>query len=507
MTRISEILNKLFINLNISAVAPTEILKDSARIQVFDFDAGTPSDTVELTSETEISENESVSEASKNETYSVPSGIPSARLKVKPYTKIHYNSAYDVTGIKDSQNNLFGLIRFFESNSNDHNKPKTISKKHNGKVVTFKSYGVVDPWALDEDPPVNEKQAYDLMLKYLDKVAYQDIVNEFVPPADCSKTVTVYTVKKGDTLANIAAKYADRSVEDLKRANPGLTTNLTIGQKINIPAKGHPTKEEYYASLPQSVREALLDYNYRNGGPIWRSNSKKFKAALDKGLKTNNWNEFLSLLTSSVEKSSEGLSKRGFARVLLATRDLPKTKELKNHVERLYNEALKRAANYPQDIKDFYDVYKNGKITDKNSTLYNKPNSNTSQQKTTEQKDSKQTTQKTSSSQNKNIQTHTVKSGEVLSKIAQKYHTSVDEIMRLNGLKNDKIREGQILKVPSKASSKSNSGYTEYTVKSGDTLSKLAVKYHTTQKAIMDANGLKNEKINIGQKLKIPKSS
>jgi LysM repeat protein len=43
-----------------------------------------------------------------------------------------------------------------------------------------------------------------------------------------------------------------------------------------------------------------------------------------------------------------------------------------------------------------------------------------------------------------------------------------------------------------------------YTVKGGDTLSKIAKKNGTTAKAIRAANGLTSDKINVGQKLKIP---
>ena len=45
-----------------------------------------------------------------------------------------------------------------------------------------------------------------------------------------------------------------------------------------------------------------------------------------------------------------------------------------------------------------------------------------------------------------------------------------------------------------------------YTVKSGDTLSKIAVNYNTSVSAIQKANGMTTTRLNIGQKLKIPQS-
>nr|WP_277631527.1 LysM peptidoglycan-binding domain-containing protein [Atopococcus tabaci] len=47
-----------------------------------------------------------------------------------------------------------------------------------------------------------------------------------------------------------------------------------------------------------------------------------------------------------------------------------------------------------------------------------------------------------------------------------------------------------------------------YTVRSGDTLSEIAEDFGTTAKAIAEANGIKNpDKINVGQRLTIPKGS
>lgn len=47
-------------------------------------------------------------------------------------------------------------------------------------------------------------------------------------------------------------------------------------------------------------------------------------------------------------------------------------------------------------------------------------------------------------------------------------------------------------------------GPTIYTVKSGDTLSKIADRFKTTTKAIKSLNGLTTDRINVNQKLKIP---
>lgn len=47
-------------------------------------------------------------------------------------------------------------------------------------------------------------------------------------------------------------------------------------------------------------------------------------------------------------------------------------------------------------------------------------------------------------------------------------------------------------------------GQTTYSVKSGDSLSKIATQFHTTVAALKSANGLSTDRIKVGDKLKIP---
>ena len=103
--------------------------------------------------------------------------------------------------------------------------------------------------------------------------------------------------------------------------------------------------------------------------------------------------------------------------------------------------------------------------------------------------------------------TYTVKSGDTLSGIAQKYGTTYQEIAKLNGIKNPSyIKVGQKLKIPAKSSgsSKTTTKTITYKVKKGDTLSGIAQKYGTTYQKIAKENGIKNPSyIRVGQKLKI----
>lgn len=101
---------------------------------------------------------------------------------------------------------------------------------------------------------------------------------------------------------------------------------------------------------------------------------------------------------------------------------------------------------------------------------------------------------------------YSVKKGDSLWGIAEKYLGNGDryrEIMVLNGLKNEDIKPGQILKIPQNQ----DSGVVLYRVRRGDTLWDLALKFLGSAEEyhkIMHLNGMTSDTIYPGQILKIP---
>lgn len=120
-------------------------------------------------------------------------------------------------------------------------------------------------------------------------------------------------------------------------------------------------------------------------------------------------------------------------------------------------------------------------------------------------KASKPATSKTkTSSTTKNTNTvYTVKKDDTLSEIAEKYNTSVSYLQKLNNIKNvNRINIGQ--KIIVKKASTATTSASPYTVKSGDTLSKIAVKHNTTVAKLVKLNKIKNpDQIYVGQKIKL----
>jgi len=97
---------------------------------------------------------------------------------------------------------------------------------------------------------------------------------------------------------------------------------------------------------------------------------------------------------------------------------------------------------------------------------------------------------------------YTVKSGDTLYGIANKYNLTVNELKELNNLTSNTLSIGQKLIV----SKKSQDNQTTYKVEKGDTLYGIANKFGVSVDNLKVENNLINNTLSIGQILKIPTS-
>lgn len=202
----------------------------------------------------------------------------------------------------------------------------------------------------------------------------------------------IYTVKKGDSLWKIANKY-NTTVEKLKSANNLKTNTLSVGQKLVIPS----------ISVSPEVSDT---YIVQKGDSLW-SIANKFNMTVS---------------------------------------------ELKN-LNNLTNNLL----SIGQVLK-IKDSYNNGKTT------------------------------------------YTVQKGDSLWVIANKYGITTEELKSYNNLTSNLLSIGQVLKIPQGKTSTENI----YTVKKGDSLWTIANRYNTTVEKIKVLNNLTSNLLSIGQQLKIP---
>ena len=103
---------------------------------------------------------------------------------------------------------------------------------------------------------------------------------------------------------------------------------------------------------------------------------------------------------------------------------------------------------------------------------------------------------------------HRVRRGDSLSVIAVRYNTTVAELMAINNLKSrHRIRAGQVLNLPYRGSVQQaaiSAGTESYTVRSGDTLSRIARRAGVSERELMTLNGLTNgNRIYVGQQLRL----
>ena len=214
-----------------------------------------------------------------------------------------------------------------------------------------------------------------------------------------------YTVAKGDTLYQIAKKY-NTTVAEIKKLNNLSSNNLTPGQILKTPSipKETPSTSNYYT------------YTIKKGDTLYQI-AKKYNTTPEAIKTANN-------LTSNTL-------------TIGATIKIPK-------------------AN-----------------SETSSTL---PPSNA------------------------NSDIYIVKKGDTLYQIAQKYNTTVAELKKNNNLTNNNLTIGQVLNIPAPVKE-----YFIYTVKKGDTLYQIAQKYNTTVAEIKKLNNLTTNNLSLDQNLKIPR--
>ncbi len=100
---------------------------------------------------------------------------------------------------------------------------------------------------------------------------------------------------------------------------------------------------------------------------------------------------------------------------------------------------------------------------------------------------------------------YTVKRGDTLSRIAREYNTRVQELVEENNISNPNlIFPGEIIQIGSKTYDRYDTLHTIYRVRRGDTLSAIALEYNTTVADLADINDIQNVNlIYVGEVLRI----
>ena len=114
---------------------------------------------------------------------------------------------------------------------------------------------------------------------------------------------------------------------------------------------------------------------------------------------------------------------------------------------------------------------------------------------------------------------YTVKSGETISEIADRYGISTNRLLELNGIRDPKgLQAGSRINVPTAgpakaskpasaggSSSPASRGPANYTVKSGETISEIADRYDISTNRLLEHNGIRDPKgLQAGSRITVP---
>lgn len=222
-------------------------------------------------------------------------------------------------------------------------------------------------------------------------------------------TTVLYIVKKGDTLYSISKRY-DISIDEIKRVNNLNSNNLSIGESLLIP-----------------INDTLEEFNYYTvlSGDTLYSISRKFNTTVDSLKKLNNLSS--NLLSVGEQLKIPSSFNNNYSDDLIY---------IVKEGDTLYSISKKYGVSV-DGIKSLNNLNNNNLYVGQKLLINNTFNNNISIGSSCFGE---------GYSEIKYL-THTVKRGDNLYDLSKKYGVSVDSIKKLNGLINNNLSIGQILKI------------------------------------------------------------
>ena len=290
--------------------------------------------------------------------------------------------------------------------------------------------------------------------------------------------------------AAIIGKYRDRyGFTDVKYQEPLQYTHVTIDGNVavDILAKcAHISTNEFLAYNPEIVQSALPPTPSKLTIKVPANTQESFKAALASVPPE----ERLTYVRHVIKKGETlGSIAKKYG---VSVSSIQKVNKISNP-NRI---SLGQVIMIPST-----EVPTNTSLVSTNNKSASSSSKSTSGTKSSTSKSTSTKASSSKSTSTKKTTYHTVKSGENLSSIAEKYGVSTSDIKRWNNISNaNKINAGQKLKIYTTKPS-----VVKYTVKSGDTLSEIATKHNCSVADLKSWNNLKSNQIYVGQELQIKK--
>lgn len=315
-----------------------------------------------------------------------------------------------------------------------------------------------------------------------------------------------HTVRRGETIGKIAKRYGV-TVADIKSQNKLRSTTLKRGQRIKINIAKEVEVERTPATEPTTVQSAVTTHSVKRGETLTRI-AKKYGVSVSDIKKWNN-------LQSTFLRAGQKLK---ITSPEVASASLEEPKESSQTTTAAQYHTVKKGETLEKIAKQYGVTLTNlWQWNDlKTTSIKAGQKLNVSGESAEENRPevaSGSTVVPTDTPASKEPTTYTVKKGDNIGKIARAYGTTIDNILEWNRLSSTDIKPGQKLIVSDgtastqgeKVSTSAKPKVRYHTVKKGDTLDKIAKQYKgTSVAAIRKANGISDNMIRKGQKLKIP---
>ena len=299
-------------------------------------------------------------------------------------------------------------------------------------------------------------------------------------------TADTYTVQSGDTLWGIANTH-DTTVDNLKQINDLTSDTIYVGQVLKLTQQS--TTQQ--ASSKPSQSNSSDFYTVKAGDSLW-------KIAMGNDLTVDHLKQMNNLTTNTIYVGQQLRIKEG------------QTNSQPSQSNSQTNQSSQNTGTYTVKAGDTLWGIANDHDTTVNVLKQNNHLSSDtiyvgqvlSLGQTSSTSSHSQATASAQSSTSNG--TYTVKSGDTLWSIANANDMTVAQLKQKNDLSNDTIYVGQKLNVSSaKSISATSTASATYTVKSGDSLWKIASANGTTVNQLKSLNNLSSDLIYAGQQLKL----
>lgn len=274
-----------------------------------------------------------------------------------------------------------------------------------------------------------------------------------VPPAE-RMSFTTHTVKRGESLGTIAKKYGV-SVEELVRINRlESASRVAVGTQLVVPVRGKGPSDVSGAPTP-----------------------------VQSGTTTTK-------VTPTPKVSTPAATATRVTTYTVARGDTLAG------IAQKYGASLTDLSAW-NEVDDPNSIYAGQKLTVRAGAASSTPSASAASTSSTTAAAAPSTSAKAAPT------THKVRSGDTLSAIASKYGVTVSQLQAWNGLSGSTITVGQSLALKGASAASTTSKSTVYTVRRGDSLGAIAERYDCTVAEIKSWNDLSVSTIYPGQKLKI----